>query len=188
MTAEERLNNFYKALIESSPVWFDGLPLVFPNKDIKDAVKKSWITLHAEGKLKGSIDWKECRNLVNKTLTWQEPKNSEGYEKAVPVQIHPQALIGEEREKRIAEFLKAHLSVTQEPVAMRINPYKEMTSHINDKEGMEYHPLPPKEIHRREVHMAWIKHCFDPKSTKPKPNKNWMPEDEFTKLYDEGLI
>lgn len=141
MTADDRFNNFYKAIRESNPIWFDGLGLVFPGKDIKEGIKKTWITLHAEGKLKSSIDWKEARNLVNKTLTWQDVKSSDGFEKAVPVEIHPQALTGEAREARIKEFLQV-LAKVGNPQTERTDPYKAVREQWKAPEGAVYHPDP----------------------------------------------
>lgn len=181
MNVEQRFNNFYTALQESNPIWWDGLPLVFPNKDIKEAVKKSWITLHAEGKLKSNIDWKECRNLVNKTLTWQEQKNSEGFEKAKPVEIHPDALTGEARETKIKEFLEVLAKVGQ-PEKVHGSRVFHVAQQIQSKGG-KYTPPPDEYAEQREKHLEWVRCCFDPKTGKP--NENWIPENEWLKQLED---
>ncbi len=141
MTAEERFNNFYTALMASNPTWADGLPLVFPNKDMRLAAKKVWLGLHSEGKIKKPelMDWKEARQWLQKELTWQEPKNSDGFEKAVPVEIHPKALTGEARAKRIQEFLEA-INKVGNPETQRCDPYKTVREQWTAPDGEVYHP------------------------------------------------
>lgn len=184
MTPEERFSNFFSALKKDSPIWFDSLPMIYPNKDIPMAIKKVWLTLHGEGKMKAPIDWVYARNLIQKTLTWQEPKNNEVYVEAKPVLDHPDALTGEARAKRIAEYLDAIAKVGQ-PERVKGNKIFHVAQQIQ-KPDVVYHPPSKKEVYEKDRHLAWIRHCFDPKTAEA--NENWISENEFDQLYDNGLI
>lgn len=144
MTPEERITNFHEALKADNQIWYDGLPCIFPNKDITVAIRKVWLIMHGEGKITRNMDWKEARSLVQRTLTWQEPKSTEGFEKAKPVEIHPQALTGEAREARIKEFLDV-LAKVGNPPKQKTDPYKEVREQWKAPEGVTYHPPSPEE-------------------------------------------
>lgn len=182
MTPEERYSNFHEALKKESSIWYDGLPMVYPNKDISLAVKKVWLTVHAEGKMKPPIDWVYIRNLIQKTLTWQEPKNTEGFEKAVPVDDHPEALKGEERAKRLKEWQDAVAKIG-EPERVHGNKVFHVAQQIK---RIEYHPQSKEDLYKADRHLAWIAHCFN--KVTAEPNQNFIPEVEFDLLYDSGLI
>lgn len=143
MTPEDRIHNFHEALKKDNPIWYDGLGVVFPNKDVGLAVKRVWLIMHSEGKITRVMDWKEARNLVNKTLTWQEPKTSEGFEKAVPVDIHPQALTGEARAKRLQEYLEAHLKCAVH-VSEKTDKFEQIRGQWEPPEGQKYQPPDPE--------------------------------------------
>lgn len=139
MTPEERIANFHEALKKDNPIWYDGLGVVFPNKDVTVAVRKVWLILHSENKITRNMDWKEARSLVQRTLTWQEPKSTEGFEKAKPVEIHPQALTGEARAARIQEFLDA-LAKVGNPVTEKNDAFKHAVEQFKPADGQKYHP------------------------------------------------
>lgn len=188
MTPEQRFQNFWTALQKSNEIWFDLIKVKFGKKDLPDVAQKLLIELYAEGYNGKEIDWKQVQNRFAKMLTWEKDKaDSTAPPKAEPVVIHPQALTGEAREAKIKEFLQV-LAKTEAPVAARTNPYKDMTAHLNPKEGQKYRPLSPEDIARRDRHLEYIKYCYDPKSLTPVPNSNWMSENEFNELYDKGEL
>lgn len=138
MTPEERIANFHEALKKDNPIWYDGLGVVFPNKDVTVAVRKVWLILHSENKITRNMDWKEARSLVQRTLTWQEPKSTEGFEKAKPVEIDPGYLTGEAKQARLKEWLEA-VNKIGNPQTERVDPYKKIREQYKAPDGMEYH-------------------------------------------------
>lgn len=183
MTPSERFANFHAALKKENEIWYDGLGLVYPNKDIPLAVKKVWLTMHGEGKITRSIDWVYARNLVQKTLTWQETMANEGFEKCIPVDDHPEALKGEARLAKLKEFENILLQIGEPEKTKHDNKVFHVAQQIKK---IDYTPPTPQEIYKSDRHFAYVKYCFDPKTAEP--NSDWMKEEEFDLLYDEGLI
>lgn len=181
MEAAERFTRFYDALQKSNAIWWDLIQVKFGKKDLRHEAQLLLMELHAEGMVTASMDWKHVQNRYSKRLTWALDKvEPVPQQKAEPVQIHPEALTGEAREKRIKEVL-AEISKSQEHIAQRVNPYKGIVFPEPPK-GYKYKPLTPEEVYKKDRHFEYVKRCFDPRTGLP--NADHMPEEEFNKLYD----
>lgn len=186
MDAETRFNKFYAALQKSNAIWWDLIQVKFGKKDLPDIAQKLLIELHAEGMVTSNMDWKHVQNRYQKMLTWALDKvEPVPQQKAEPVVIHPEALTGEERKRRLEEWQKAVLQ-SEAPVRMQVNPYKDLIIQHQPPPGYKYRPLSPEEVYRKDRHFEYVKLCFDPKTGQP--NSKWMPESEFNDQYDNDLL
>ncbi len=185
MTPEERFTKFFESLQKSNPIWWDNLKVPFGKKDFAAAAQEVWLILHSEGKITKDMDWQYARSLMQRKLTWAPDKDQVIAPPKAEVVIHPEALTGDERQKKLEEWKNAHLK-SDEPLRMQINPYKDLVIQHQPPKGYKYRPLSPEEIYRRDRHLEYVKYCFDPKTAQP--NSNWMPESEFNDQFEKGLI
>lgn len=97
------------------------------------------------------------------------------------VTIHPEALTGEEREKRLQEWLKAINGMPM--LETKEDPFAHIKA-IQPKDGEFYTPKPQNEYEYRR-HLDYIQDNYDPKTGKELPT--WISEDEYNKVYDEAM-
>jgi hypothetical protein len=130
MTPEQRLENFYTALQKSNTIWWDLIQVKFGKKDLRHEAQLLLMELHAEGMVTANMDWKVVQNRYSKKLTWASDKvEPVPQQKAEPVQIHPQALTGEERQKRLDEWKAV---VNAAPI---LKPQRKLTTEQMIEEG-----------------------------------------------------
>jgi hypothetical protein len=130
MTPEQRLENFYTALQKSNTIWWDLIQVKFGKKDLPDIAQKLLIELYAEGFDGKNIDWKQVQNRYAKMLTWATDKvEPVPQQKAEPVVIHPEALTGEARQKRLDEWKAV---VNASPI---LKPQRKLTTEQMAEEG-----------------------------------------------------
>lgn len=182
LTPEERFEKFWIALQKSNEIWFDLVKVKFGKKDLRHEAQLLLMELHAEGMVTANMDWKVVQNRYSKKLTWAIDKvEPVPQQKAEPVVIHPQALTGEERQRWLKEWEKAHAQASQNFKTERSDPYKEIKEQRKQITGT-YKPLTPEEVYKKDRHFEYVKRCFDPRTGLP--NADHMPEEEFNKLYD----
>lgn len=183
---------FYAALKSSNPIWWDSLKVSFPHRDYDGLAKQCWSWLLSCNRLppKNDDDWKNLRASYQKFLlfapevhtvqtgqTWEEPNREEE-----PVK-------GDRMQKYIDEILdiiKKSPTLNYRP---RLTEKEKAEEGGFRPKGEKFEPYPtdtPEQVYKKDRHIAWIKHCFDPVTKEP--NESWMEEMEFNKLYDEGLI
>jgi hypothetical protein len=130
MTPEQRLENFYTALQKSNTIWWDLIQVKFGKKDLRHEAQLLLMELHAEGMVTANMEWKVVQNRYSKKLTWASDKvEPVPQQKAEPVQIHPQALTGEERQKRLDEWKAV---VNAAPI---LKPQRKLTTEQMIEEG-----------------------------------------------------
>lgn len=103
----------------------------------------------------------------------------------MPVGEEYQPLTGDARDRRLQEWLEALKNFDVVPTE-RSDPYKKVREEWKHKDGEKYTPISQEALHDKDKHFAYLQYCYDSKTAKP--NENWMPEEEFNRLYDEGLI
>lgn len=93
-------------------------------------------------------------------------------------------LTGEAREERLKEWLEAlnNVAVVQTERANAMNDY---VKQIQPKDGKKYQPLTVEQVYQKERHLEYVRANYDVRGEK-KPD--WIPEEEFNKLFDEGLV
>lgn len=93
-------------------------------------------------------------------------------------------LTGEAREARLKEWLEAvnNLASVQ---TERSNHVNDFVKQIQPKDGKKYQPLTGEQVYQKERHLEYVRANFD---TRGEKKDTWIPEDEFNKLFDEGLI
>lgn len=98
------------------------------------------------------------------------------------VVIHPEALTGEAREKRLGEWLKAINGM--EMLHTKEDPYAHIRS-IQPKDGQVYTPHHQNE-YERQRHLDYIQDNFDAITGKALPTA--ISEKEYNKIYDETML
>lgn len=98
------------------------------------------------------------------------------------VVIHPEALTGEARDKRIAELAEA---INKTEVNFKVDkPYSALRERWSRNEGTEeYHAPNVDLVSKHQQHLDWVKANHDPRTGKPLPT--WMPEKEW--IEKQGL-
>lgn len=95
------------------------------------------------------------------------------------VAISPDALTGEERDKRIKEFLEA-IHKAEVNLTDRSDPYKTIREQWKPKDGEQvYKAVDPNLELKHRQHVEWVKANFDPRTGKPLPT--WVSEEEYNK-------
>lgn len=117
---------------------------------------------------------------------WLAQKKEFYFNETTEPVIHPEALTGEARDKRIAEFLEAINSF--ETIATKETSYQVVREQWKRPEGVDvYRPNNDAAIlYEKERHLEYIRKNYDARTKAPLPT--WIPEDEFNKLYEEGLV
>lgn len=118
---------------------------------------------------------------------WLSMKKEFYFNETTEPVIHPEALTGEARAKRLKEFLEA-INGFEAAVTVKESPYQAIREQWKPKEGTEiYKPNTDATImYEKERHFEYIKRHYDARSGAKLPD--WIPEDEFNQLYNEGLI
>lgn len=98
------------------------------------------------------------------------------------VVIHPEALTGEAREKRLHEWLKAINGM--EMMQTKEDPYAHIRA-IQPKDGQVYTPQQHNE-YERQRHLDYIQDNFDALTGKALPTA--ISEEEYNKIYDETML
>jgi hypothetical protein len=130
MDAQQRFENFFTCLQKSNTIWWSMIALKFGKKDLRHEAQLLLMELHAEGMVTANMDWKVVQNRYSKKLTWASDKvEPVPQQKAEPVQIHPQALTGEERQKRLDEWKAV---VNAAPI---LKPQRKLTTEQMMEEG-----------------------------------------------------
>lgn len=101
--------------------------------------------------------------------------------------ISPDALTGEAREARLKEWQAAINGMAMVETSEGVRDRYSHIINIQPKNGEVYTPtVDEKALYEKERHLQWIQRNHDPKTAQKLPD--WIPEEEFNKLYDEGLI
>lgn len=178
-------NAFYAKLKEND-IWFDQLPLAYPNRDMVGTARKyhAWL-LGMESKFD---NWPQIRVVYQKFL-WQagEIDQTPKYEKLQPVNVDNAI---PKDDPRFMEYTNKLLEIIKNTPKWQ----KPVPVHDAEVEGAErlkphaalYTSTTAEQVKAKERHLAYIKACYDPLTGEK--NKNWIPEHEFNKLYDAGLI
>lgn len=98
------------------------------------------------------------------------------------VAIHPDALTGEAREKRLQEWLKAINGM--EMMNTKEDPYAHIRA-IQPRDGQAYEPQQQNE-YERQRHFDYIQDNFDSITGKILPTG--ISEEEYNKIYDETML
>jgi hypothetical protein len=176
---------FFKQLKEND-IWWDQLPLTYRNRDMPMVARQLFTWMLAQEK--SFDDWKEIRGWYQKFL-WQagEVDQTPKYEKLVPVNVDNAI---PKDDPRYMEYTNKLLEIIKNtPKWQRPVPVLD-----KEKEGAEriiphsilYTSTTPEEAKAKERHLAYVKYCFD--AVTGEPNSNYMGEDEYNKLFEEGLI
>lgn len=177
--------DFYTKLKEND-IWFDQLPLTYRNRDFPNVARQLFTWMLAQEK--SFDDWKQIRGWYQKFL-WQagEVDQTPKYEKLVPVNVDNAIPKDDPRymeyTNKLLEIIK-NTPKWQKPVPV-FNPDEEGAERLKPH-AILYTSTTPEESKAKERHLAYVKYCFDPVTGKP--NSNYMGEDEFNKLFDEGLL
>lgn len=183
---------FYAALKASNPIWWDSLKVSFPHRDYDGLAKQCWSWLLSCNRLppKTEDDWKNLRASYQKFLVfapeihtvqtgqkWEEPKKEEEPVKGEKMQAYIDQILG---------IIAKSPTLNYRP---RLTEKEKAEEGGFRPKGEKYAPYPtdtPEQVRAKEMHIAWIKHCYDPKTGEP--NENWIEEKEFNRLYDNNLI
>jgi len=131
-------DSFYLKLT-SEQAWFEAIQMTYRNKDYKQVAMECYTWLLTQPQLWQSQDYVRYRQSYQKFLLYSKDKEQVIIPpKALPVVIHPEALTGEAREKRLAEYLAAHLACEE--------PKKVAPLTARERLNGDVRPLPP-EIH-----------------------------------------
>lgn len=134
---------------------------------------------------------KHVYNIICKT-PGDRPKGKPWYEQALEKKILEDAAKDEWKpvswDKR-AEYLNKVQEIIKGSTMMSGVPrpsYKEQA-----EEGLPPKPAPypcttPEEAYVRDRHFEYVRRYYEPRTGEKLPD--WIPEEEFNKLYDEGLI
>lgn len=98
------------------------------------------------------------------------------------VAIHPEALTGEARQKRLKEFLEA---INGMPMLDNKVDRFDHIRQIQPKDGEVYSPKPQNEYEYRR-HLDYIQDNYDAKTGKELAT--WISEEDYNKVYDEAMI
>lgn len=103
------------------------------------------------------------------------------------VVIHPEALTGEAAQKRLDEWLRAVQSA-EANFTQRTDYYKQIREKWRPKDGVDEYrsTVDEQALYEKERHLQYIQKNYDARTAEKLPD--WIPEDEFNKLFDAGLI
>lgn len=182
MSPEQRFSNFFAALQKSNAIWWDLIQVKFGKKDLPDIAQKLLIELYAEGYNGKDLDWKQVQNRYSKMLTWATDKADViPQQKAVPVEIHPQALTGEARAAKIKEFLEV-LAKVGNPQTEKNDAFKHVREDWKAPEGQKYHPPSAEEIALIDLKVQYGRECTDKVTGKVLPGmpkfEDWLKEQQ----------
>jgi hypothetical protein len=181
--------SFYQSLT-SDEIWFELLRHYKP-ETIRKASEKVFASLVAD-RLQDVRPMKENRKHVYNILV-QNPGDKpkvdwtiQALEKLKVEKKEEQEwkpLFGEERAKRLAEWLDKVKGVEMQSAVPRLT-YSEIAKEggWERKKEAPYPITSPMEVYVKERHIEYIKQNYDPRTAQPLPT--WIPESDFNVEYD----
>jgi hypothetical protein len=119
---------------------------------------------------------------------WMNQRKDHYFQELAHQQKAPEhePLTGEARQKKLEEFLAA-VNKVDVNFTNKVDMYKEVRERWGPKDGETYTPTVNEQmLYEKERHLQYIQRNYDAKTAQKLPD--WIPEQEFNKLYDEGLI
>ena len=189
---------FYTELQKNEP-WFDQMKLRYFRKDLKDVANQCYIFLLASEQRWSEQDYQDFRKCYQNFLQKAPDKITAPslQQEEVKVVTHSEPILtGEERDKRIAEWLAAVKS------QRLTNPVPKLSRKQIAEEGdwlpKKQQPHPSSsigELKRYFIHQMYIRHNYDSTMTTVqkldgwKEEKEWIEENEFelNELWQEEL-
>lgn len=174
-------DKFYCKLI-SEQAWFEAVQMTYRNKDYKQVAMECYTWLLTQAQLWQSQDYGRYRQSYQKFLLYSKDKEQVIIPpKAVPVSIHPEALTGEARLKKLKEveeiWRKAEVHA---PPKLTSEQIKEEGNWIA-KKVPPYPSTSPTEVAKRIMHLEYIKANYDRDGNEL---PEWMPEDQWLTLQN----
>lgn len=171
--------DFYKTLI-SEQTWFEAVQMTYRNKDYKQTAMECYTWLLTQPSLWKSQDYVRYRQSYQKFLLYAPEKiDTVVRHKAEPVVIHPQALTGEARLKKLKEveeiWKKAEVHA---PPKLTSEQIKEQGDWIA-KKVPPYPSTSKEEVTKRILHLEYIKANYDKDGNEL---EGWMEESHWLTL------
>lgn len=181
-------DDFFTKLQENQ-IWFDQLPLAYPNRNIKAIAREFHAWCLALDKKTDDASWPQLRVIFQKFL-WQAGESPEQpkYDKAEPIQMAENALKRGTPEY-IAACQKMLDMIRDSPMWQKPVPVLDA-----DEEGAErkkphaavYPSTTAQDLYAKQRHIEYIKQNYDAVTGEKKDT--WIKEEEFNTQYDAGLI
>jgi len=187
---------FYAKLIEHE-IWFDQMKMRFYRKDLKDVANQCFIFLLASEQRWAAQDYQDFRKCYQSFLSKSPDMVVKPQLQQVEVKEESTSepiLTGEERERKINEWLQAVKSV------QTVNPVPKLSRKqiIEEGDWLPKKQLPHPstsvgEVKKRFIHQLYIKHNYDPRTTDKvtgwMPEEQWKEENEYelNELWQEEL-
>ncbi len=180
---------FYTELQKNEP-WFDQMKLRYFRKDLKDVANQCYIFLLASEQRWKAQDYQDFRKCYQSFLSKSPDKVSAPVlqqEEVKEVKHSEPILTGEERDRRIAEWLAA-------VKAQRLtNPIPKLTRKQIIEEGdwlpkkQAPHPSTSEgELKKAFFHQLYIKHNFDPRTADKVTG--WVDENKWCEDNEVELM
>lgn len=160
-------------------ILFDSLELVcaeftyIPDNDKKRIVQENIIRDQEFKGLNARIVWKWLN--ANKDKYYKELAHQQADQIAPP-------LVGEERQKRIAEYLEV-LAKVQVQTTMPTSRFKEVKEQWKAPEGEQYKPLSKEDVALKEFHLEYLQSQVGKKPSEFDDEMEWM----ISKGYIENI-
>lgn len=172
----------YFAKLKENSIWWDQLPLSYPNRNLT-AVARQHYTWMVAMEMKFE-DWKHIRVVYQKFL-WQAGESHEQpkYDKAEPIQI-AENVLKRETPEYLAAAQKVIDAIQSAPMWKKPVPVldAEIEGAERKKEHGIFHPSTSEEdILRHERHLLYIRQNYDAVTGAKLPV--WISEEEFNKTF-----
>lgn len=178
---------FYETLT-SEEVWFESCKMTYRNKDYKQVARECYTWLLSQPNRWKLQDYSNFRVAYQRFL-FNAPEKVDLVVRNVaePVVIHPQALTGEERERRLKEWQD---TINKTPIDKPIPKmsYAELAEigGVRRPKDKPYPSTTEEELKAKELHREYILYCYEPMTGLP--NEKWIEEKEFIMLRKNELI
>lgn len=174
--------------LKNNPIWWDSIQLRYGKKDLPGIANDCYIWLLTQPQRLARKDFNDFRVAYQKFLMYAKDKEDvQKLPEAEPVVIHPQALTGEARLRKLQEFERLLKSMPAlKPVGGLTAKERAENTGWRIPEEPKYPATTIQEAYIRNRHLEYVKANYEP-NTGVKLS-TWIEEEEFNRLYDENLI